>query len=134
MKRLPAFVSFAAKDARIRDLFVGQSRHPDTEWEIIDWSLHQPFDEKWKTQTRPRIARSGVVIVLIGSDTYQADGAVWEINCAKEEGVPVFGVWISKTRRGRIPPGLSMNNIISWTHAGIKKRMKQAAMLRRFRR
>ena len=133
MPKLPAFVSFAAEDARIRDLFVGQSRHPDTEWEIIDWSLHRPFDERWKTQTRPRIVRSGVVVVLIGPGTHRAEGAIWEINCAKAAGVPVFGVWINRTKRGRIPPGLTVNNIINWSHAGIKRRMQTAARLRRLR-
>lgn len=131
MRKLPAFVSFAAEDARIRDLFVGQGKHSDTEWQIIDWSLHEPFDEKWKTQTRPRIARSDVVIMLVGPKTYRAEGAIWEVDCAKEERVPVFGVWISKTKRGPIPSCLSSRNVIPWTWDGIARMMRKAAEKRR---
>ncbi len=55
MKKVRAFISFAAEDDRIRDLFIGQGKLPDTPWNIADWSLHEPFSEKWKTQTRPRM-------------------------------------------------------------------------------
>src|SRR4051812_22895826 len=111
MAKVPAFVSFAAEDAQMRDLFIGQGKHPDTEWEIADWSLHEPFSEKWKTQTRPRISRCNAVIMLVGKETYLAEGAIWEVKCALEEGVPAFGVWISKTERGPVPPCLKSNNI-----------------------
>jgi len=103
MAKCRAFISFAAEDAWARDLFVGQGKHPDTPWEIADWSLHEPFTERWRTQTRPRIRRCDVVIQLVGKQTWKADGAIWEVNCAKEDGVPAFGIWISQTEHGAIP-------------------------------
>jgi hypothetical protein len=127
LPKIPAFTSFAAEDARIRDLFVGQGRHPDTPWEIVDYSLHEPFSEKWKTQTRPRIARCKVVILLIGPTTFQAEGALWEVKCGFEEGVPCFGVWISQTNRGPLPQCLRPENVISWGWSDIGAMIRKAA-------
>lgn len=120
------FISFAAEDARIRDLFVGQGRHPDTPWEIADWSIHEPFGEKWKTQMRPRIKACHVLIQLVSPTTYLADGAIWEVNCAIDEGVPAFGVWISKDKKGPIPSCFKANNIIGWTWDGIADLIERA--------
>lgn len=119
MSKLRAFISFAAEDARIRDLFIGQGKHSDTPWQIADWSLRLPFDAKWKTQTRSRIKRCHVVIQLIGATTFLAEGAIWEVECAKQEGIPAFGVWISRPPRPPIPSCFKRNNIIPWTWDGI---------------
>ncbi len=119
MSKLRAFISFAVEDARIRDLFIGQGKHSDTPWEIADWSLHIPFSEKWKTQTRSRIKRCHAVIQLVGATTYLSHGAIWEVECAKQEAIPAFGVWISRPPRPPIPSCFKRNNIIPWTWNGI---------------
>jgi hypothetical protein len=59
-----AGISVAIEDERIRDLLVGQGRHPDAPCEVIDWSAHERFDERWKTQTRSRIKRCRLVNLL----------------------------------------------------------------------
>ncbi len=127
MAKARAFISFAKEDERIRDLFVGQGKNPNNPWEIADWSLHEPFSEKWKTQTRPRIRRCDVVIQLVGAQTYKADGAIWEVECAKQEGVPAFGVWISSTNHGPVPSCFTANNIIDWTWDGVAEMIRKAA-------
>jgi hypothetical protein len=121
-----AFISFAAEDAQARDLFVGQGRHPGTPWEISDFSLHEPFENAWKTKTRPRIKGCDVVIVLIGKGTHQAQGALWEIGTAKELGVPVFGVHISKDDKGKLPGCMFGLPVVHWTWAGIARQIKKA--------
>ena len=125
-----AFISFAAEDANARDLFVGQGKHPATPWEIVDFSLHEPFTERWKTQTRPRIKSCDVVIQLVGLNTHKADGAIWEVKCGLEEGIKAFGVWISKTQRGPVPSCFQANNIIDWTWDGVAEMITKAT--RRF--
>jgi hypothetical protein len=121
-----AFISFAAEDAQARDLFVGQSRHPDTPWELADFSLHEPFENAWKTQTKPRIKGCDVVIALIGKGTHQAQGALWEIETAKQLGVPVFGVHISKDDKGKLPGCMFGIPVIHWKWEGIAKQIKKA--------
>ncbi len=125
MSKLRAFISFAAEDARIRDLFVGQGKHSDTPWAIADWSLRLPFTEKWKTQTRSRIKRCHAVIQLVGATTFLADGAIWEVECAKQEGIPAFGVWINRPPRPPIPSCFNRNNMIPWTWDGIAEMIEK---------
>lgn len=131
MAKARSFISFAAEDSWARDMFVGQSKLPATPWEIVDLSLHEPFSERWKTQTRPRIKGCDVVIQLVGVNTYTADGAIWEVECGKQEGVPCFGVWISKTERGPVPSCFASNNIIDWTWDGVDSMIIQATTGRR---
>jgi hypothetical protein len=133
-KRLPrAFISFAVEDEAARNLFVGQSRHSETPFELADFSLHKPFDNSWKTQTRPRIKGCDVVIVLIGEGTHAAEGVLWEIKAAKEEGVPLFGVYIDKGDKGRMPGSLFGIPVINWTWNGIAKQIRKAVRRSRAR-
>ena len=125
-KKVRAFISFAAEDARIRDLFVGQGKLKDTPWEIADWSVHVPFTEKWKTQARERIRRTDIVIMLVGKTTWLAEGAIWEVNCGGEEGKKAFGVHISKDDKGKIPSCFKGSNVIEWTWPGVAAMIKKA--------
>ncbi len=114
------------EDEAARNLFVGQSRNSDTPFELADFSLHKPFDNAWKTQTRPRIKGCDVVIVLIGDGTHAAEGVLWEIKVAKEEGVPMFGVYIDRADKGRMPGALFGVPVINWTWDGIAKQIRKA--------
>lgn len=123
--KIRTFISFAAEDIRIRDLFIGQTKNPDFPIDIIDYSVQEPFDEKWKTQCRKRIKKTQLMIVLVGKTTYKAEGVLWEIKATKEEGIPVFGVYIDKDDEGKIPEGLSGRNVIGWTWKGIANKAKE---------
>lgn len=120
------FVSFASEDANIRDLLIGQSKHPESKWRVRDRSLHEPFSSSWKTQTREIIRGSAVVVLLIGKATYKADGATWEVETAIEEGIPVFGIRNSKQVKGRVPACMKGCKVISWSQEGIAKQIALA--------
>lgn len=122
-----AFISFAAEDATYRTYLVGQSKHPDSRFKIKDKSLHQPFSNAWKTQTRKIIRDSDMLILMIGSDTHRADGAIWEVEAALAEGVPVFGVHINKKPKGRVPACMRGQPVIAWTHKGLAREIGKAA-------
>ena len=122
-----AFISFAAEDATYRTYLVGQSKHPDSRFKIKDTSLHEPFSSAWKTQTREIIRGSDLLILMIGSDTYRAEGAIWEVKTALEEGVPIFGVHINKSPKGRVPACMRGNPVIAWTHKGLAREINKAA-------
>lgn len=126
-KREPeAFISFSMKDARIRDLFVGQSKHPQAAWKFKDRSLHEPFSNAWKTQTAEIIKASDVVIVLVSENACDADGVIWEVKKAQTLGVPAFGVFISKTGRPKLPDWLEHLDVIDWTQTGISEQLDAA--------
>ena len=120
------FISFAADDARIRDLLIGQSKHPDVTWKMRDRSLHEPFDNAWRTKTKEIIAQSDALIALVGKDTHRAEGAIWEIKTALTLGVPVFGVHISKDDKGTVPACLKGNPVIVWSREGIARELEKA--------
>jgi len=128
MGKKRAFVSFDYdNDARYRDFLIGQAKNPDSPIEIDDWSLKYAFDEKWKTQCRQRIKNTHIMIMLIGKNTHKAKGAIWEVNCAKQEGIPVFGIYINKDDKGIIPSSLKGSPVIEWTWDGIAKKVKVLA-------
>lgn len=96
------FVAFAIEDEHQRDLLKGQSLHPRAPFEFIDMSVKEPYDRDWKERVRTRIKRSHGVIVLVSMNSLTSSGQKWEIQCAKEEGKPIRGIWAYSTDRTSI--------------------------------
>jgi hypothetical protein len=97
------FVAFAIEDENQRNFLKGQTLHPRAPFEFIDMSVKQPYDTDWKAKVRTRIKRSHGVIVLASKNSPSSSGQKWEIQCAREEGVPVRGIWAYSTDRTQIP-------------------------------
>ncbi|WP_166849123.1 TIR domain-containing protein [Isoptericola sp. BMS4] len=87
------FVAFAMEDERQRDFLKGQSLGPRAPYEFIDMSVKEPYDSGWKDRVRTRIRRSHGVIALVSSSSLDSEGQKWEIQCAKDEGKPLLGIW-----------------------------------------
>jgi len=113
------FISFAIEDERIRDLFVGQARNAVVPYELVDMSVKEPWSDSWKTRCRSRIKGCDGVVVLITKNLKNADGALWEIKCAKEEGKPILGVYMSNCGASDAPNELAGIRKIDWTWDGI---------------
>lgn len=113
------FTSFAVEDVRMRDLFVGQARHERVPYELVDMSVKEPWNSEWKTRCRTKIKGCDGVVVLISKNLKHADGAIWEIKCAKEEGIPILGVYM--TGCGILDSPNELNGIkkVTWTWANI---------------
>jgi hypothetical protein len=114
------FICFAAEDKTYRDFLVGQMRLQDSPIDFIDFSVKEPWDEKWKTNCRTKIKGCEGFIALISKKTWYATGARWEMKCADEEGLPMIGVHIHADDKGAIPPELVGHKVIEWTWDGIK--------------
>ncbi len=99
------FIAFAIEDERQRDFLKGQSLHPRAPFEFIDMSVKEPYDTDWKARVRTRIRRSDGVIVLVSKNSLSSSGQKWEIQCAKEEGKPIRGIWAYTNDRTN-PPGV----------------------------
>lgn len=108
------FIAFASEDTSMRDLFTGQRVNASTPFEFIDMSVKQAYSSEWKTKVRTRIRRSDGVIALISSSTPKADGQLWEITCAVEEGKPLLGIWIEDGYRVK-PPQMGSSRCVKWT-------------------
>ncbi|MCB4806372.1 hypothetical protein QO001_006425 [Methylobacterium brachiatum] len=96
------FIAFAIEDERQRDFLKGQSLHPHQPFEFIDMSVKEPYDIGWKDKVRTRIKRSDGVIVLVSKNSKDSTGQKWEIECAKEEGKKIKGIWAYKDDRTAI--------------------------------
>jgi hypothetical protein len=108
------FVSFAIEDERTRDLFVGQSRNTKTPFDFIDMSVKKPWDEEWKRNCRTRIKGCDGFIVLITKNLKNGSGALWEIKCAIEEGIPLLGVYCGGATLTDQPDVLLGKKKINW--------------------
>lgn len=93
------FVAFAIEDERQRDFLKGQSLQPRAPYEFIDVSVKEPYDSEWKDRVRTRIRRSDGVIVLVSKNSLDSSGQKWEIQSAKDEGKPIWGIWAYKDDR-----------------------------------
>lgn len=123
MKRI--FVSFAIEDERLRDLLRGQARNENSPFEFVDMSVKQPWDSQWKTKCRTRIKGCDGVISIITKNTIKASGQIWEMKCAKDEGVPVIGIYGNDNHTGIvIPSECGYIKLMDWTWPNISNWIK----------
>lgn len=108
------FVAFAMEDERSRDFLKGQSLNTKSPFEYIDMSVKEAYDTEWKRWVRTRIRRSDGVIALISKNSLTSTGQKWEIQCAKEEGKPILGIWCYKDDRTNIV-GINIK-VWSWSN------------------
>ena len=118
MKRI--FISFAIEDQFSRNNLVFQAKSNNAPFEFVDMSVKQAWDSSWKTNCRARIKGCDGVIAMISDNTYAADGARWEIQCAYDEGIPVFPIYIHDSGVRRVPSELAGKKIYHWTWANVK--------------
>jgi len=115
------FISFAIEDKWARDYLHGQAKSEKSPFEFVDMSAKEPWDEKWKTNCRTRIKGCDGVIALVSKNTAKAGGQLWEIKCAKEEEIPLRGMYTTTDDRPRsIPTELDGVRIMGWTWDNIK--------------
>ncbi len=115
------FISFAVEDEWARDYLRGQARNERSPFDFADMSAKEPWDEKWKTNCRTRIKGCDGVIAMVSTNTANADGQQWEIRCAKDEGIPVRGVYTTAANRPTsLPTALNGVRVVDWTRANIK--------------
>jgi len=121
--RKRVFISFHVQDEVQVQLLRQQAKDPRFNIEFIDYSVKEPFDNKWKTRCAERIKRSSVFICMIGPDTHNREAVKWEINKAHEMGKKVIGIRIYRDKNHKIPEPLVRNNdkITYWNIDDISK-------------
>ncbi|MBF0133467.1 MAG: TIR domain-containing protein [Magnetococcales bacterium] len=94
MAKKRVFVSFDyPDDLGLKNLLVGQSRNPNSPFEIVDWSMKESAPQaNWVDFAEKRIKSVDLVIVLVGSKTYKAKGVHEEINLARGNNLPVVQI------------------------------------------
>jgi len=113
------FLAFATEDEATKNLFLGQRLHTDTPFEWTDMSVKEPYKTEWKDRVRTRVRRSDGVIALISSNTPTADGELWEISCAVDEGKLLTGIWIEDGYRTK-PSAMGSAPCVAWTWKNVE--------------
>ena len=116
------FISFKVED----EPQVGLLRHQAKEGlgvEFRDYSVKEPFDEKWKSNCRERIAQTSALICFIGPNTAKSEAVNWETEEAYRQNKKVIGVRIYKDQNHPIPKALKEHHAqtINWDNAKISQ-------------
>ena len=115
------FIAFAVEDKFARDNLVYQAKHQENApFDFTDMSVKEPWDSQWKTNCRKKIKGCDGVVAFISRKTPKAEGACWEIKCAKEEGIPIKGFWVHKDDPCCKPTELESTSVVYWTWENIK--------------
>jgi len=109
-----AFLSFMVEDSWARDFLVQQAKDRRNVIAFVDYSLHEPFDEKWKSNCRDRVAQTKGTIVLIGQRTSTSEAVKWEIAETARQDHYLFGIQINRDRTWPIPAGVPAKSVIRW--------------------
>lgn len=121
MAKVPVFISFDYDhDATLKEFIVGQAKHEDSPFEIVDHSIKEASVD-WKDKARSRIKRADQVIVLCGKHTDTATGVNVEIAIAREEKTPYF-LLAGYSDGGNKKPtsALSTDKMYKWTWDNLK--------------
>ena len=115
------FVSFDFdNDKVIKEFIIGQSKLPDSPFEVIDHSIKEAAPERnWEEKAENAIRRSEVVVVMVGANTYRAPGVLKEVAMARKANVPI--VQIIGYRDGDYTPVPNAGQLYSWNWENLKK-------------
>jgi hypothetical protein len=108
--------------------FAGQAKNSRTPFNIADWSSKEVLAQsKWEELIKDKVNRCHMVIVLVGKYMASASGVAKEIKMAKEQDVPIFGVYVGGANSlSNLPDGLSRSRVIPWEWDKIASQIDQA--------
>lgn len=115
------FVSFDFDNDRVlKEFLIGQSRLPDSPFEIIDCSLKEAAPMKtWEDKARRAIKGSDLVIVIVGDRTFKAPGVLKEVAMAREEDIRIIQMIGRKDADYRAVP--DAGRLYAWSWENLKK-------------
>jgi hypothetical protein len=119
------FISFHSKDEEAVNELREQAKVRDGELTFRDYSVKEPFEEKWKTNCREQINRTSATIVMIGENTAGRSAVDWEIEESYRQGHRVIGVRMRRGANDPVPEPLKEHNarIIDWDPATISREL-----------
>lgn len=122
MAKSKVFTSFDYDhDEDLRTMLVGQSKNPDSPFEMADWSVKEPMTGDWKAKVKTRIKKVDQVIVMCGEHTDTATGVSAELSIAQEEEKPYFLLKGRKDKTCKKPKSAkSSDKVYDWTWDNLK--------------
>lgn len=121
MAKTRVFISFDYDhDARQKDLLVGQSKHPDTDFELVDWSSKEHIEGDWRAKIKAKLAYVDVICVLCGKNMAIATGVAEEILIALEIGKPYFCLSAYSDGCSKPTTAKTSDKLYTWTWDNLK--------------
>ncbi len=122
MAKTRVFTSFDFDhDSDLRTMLVGQSKNPDTPFELADWSVQEAMTGNWKDKFRSRIRNTDLMVVICGEHTDTATGVSTELKIAQEEEKPYFLLWGRSGKTCKKPKAAEESDkIYNWTWENLK--------------
>jgi len=122
MAKSRVFTSFDYDhDEDLRVMLVGQSKNPDSPFELADWSVKEPMTGDWEAKVRQRIKATDQVAVMCGQYTHTASGVSVEVKIAQEEAISYFLLKGRKDKNCTKPTAAkSSDKIYNWTWDNLK--------------
>lgn len=121
MAKKRVFVSFDFDNDRVlKEFIIGQSKNEDSPFEVIDHSLKEAAPEKdWEKKAAAAIARSEIVLVMVGERTHKASGVLKEVAMARNASVKI--VQIIGYKDGNYTPVPDAGRLYAWNWENLKK-------------
>lgn len=122
MPKKRVFISFDFDhDEVLKTFLVGQSKNPDSPFDLADWSIKEHLTGDWEKKARVRVRGVDVVAVICGEHTHRATGVSAEVRLAQEEGIPYFLLWGYSEKTCTKPLAAKpADKIYSWTWDNLK--------------
>lgn len=114
------FIAFAIEDESTKNLFTGQAKNERVPYEFVDMSVKEPWSSEWKSKCRTKIKGCDGAFVLVSKNLKKASGALWEIDCIKEEKIPIRGIYIKEADYFDKPDNLFGILCKEWTWSNVK--------------
>lgn len=120
MAKKRVFVSFDFDNDRVlKDFILGQAKHQDSPFDVIDHSLQEAAPERnWEAHARAAIGRCELVLVMVGAQTYRAQGVLKEVAMARAAGIKI--VQIIGYRDGDYTPVPDAGRLYAWNWENLK--------------
>lgn len=114
------FVSFDFdNDRQLKGFIIGQSKLPDSPFDVIDHSLKEAAPERnWEAKASAAIKRSDIVLVMVGPKTHLAHGVLKEVKMARNANKHIVQIIGYKNRDYTSVPGAG--RIYRWSWENLK--------------
>ncbi len=121
MNKTRVFISFDFdNDKYLKDLIIGQSKNPDSPFEVTDCSMKEAAPERnWEEEAENRIKSVDVVLVVLGEKTHKAPGVLKEVYMARKNNKNIAQI-IGRNDENykRVPDA---GRLYSWSWENLKK-------------
>jgi len=115
--KIQVFLSYKWEDKNYADGMNGLLRNPNNKYRHLTDREKQDLRNKgeniWKKYLMDKIRDCEALICLIGQDTQNATGVIYELSVASSLGIKIIPVRIPKTYGG-VPKIISKLKILNW--------------------